>query len=337
MTGNEISQKIQSLFENDTKAIIWEQQKRAIQGMMDFDYVCRRECPSVSASTYPFTGDHKQKFYFGQNELLVPAYKSMEKAFRSHPDASVMITFASMRSVFDTVVEALQFSHQIKVIAIIAEGVPENQTRKLIKIAREKGVVIIGPATVAGIKPGTVAGIKPGFLVLLNNILAHNTDGVFEGIAIGGDRYPGSTFTDNILRFQDDPRVKMLVLLGELGGEEKYKIAEALESKRITKPLIAWCIGTCADHIISDVQFGHAGASANFWIGVCGLVSERVNMFQWILKSKLPSGGQLEQMKQVVASLWRCRKWRPTCVDAASGWWLLIPMEQFGAIHSAEW
>jgi len=101
---------------------------------MDFDYVCRRESPSVVASTYPFTGDHKQKFYFGQNELLVPAYKSMEKAFRTHPDASVMITFASMRSVFDTVVEALQFSDQIKVIAIIAEGVPENQTRKLIKV-----------------------------------------------------------------------------------------------------------------------------------------------------------------------------------------------------------
>jgi succinyl-CoA synthetase alpha subunit len=40
----------------------------------------------------------------------------------------------------------------------------------------------------------------------LNNILAHNTDGVFEGVAIGGDRYPGSTFTDHILRYQDDPR-----------------------------------------------------------------------------------------------------------------------------------
>jgi ATP citrate (pro-S)-lyase len=285
---NEISQKIYSLFENNTKAIIWGQQTRAIQGMMDFDYVCRRECPSVVASTYPFTGDHKQKFYFGQNELLVPAYKSMETAFRKHPEASVMITFASMRSVFDTVVEALQFSNQIKVIAIIAEGVPENQTRKLIKIAREKGVVLIGPATVGGIKPGcfkigNTGGMmdnilasklyRPGSVAYvsrsggmsneLNNILAHNTDGVFEGIAIGGDRYPGSTFTDHILRFQDDPRVKMLVLLGELGGEEEYKIAEALETKRITKPLIAWCIGTCADHIISDVQFGHAGASAN--------------------------------------------------------------------------
>lgn len=43
---------------------------------------------------------------------------------------------------------------QIKTIAIIAEGIPENQTRQLIKIAREKKVSIIGPATVGGIKPG---------------------------------------------------------------------------------------------------------------------------------------------------------------------------------------
>ena len=34
--------------------------------MLDFDYVCRRAEPSVVASTYPFTGDNKQKYYFGQ-------------------------------------------------------------------------------------------------------------------------------------------------------------------------------------------------------------------------------------------------------------------------------
>jgi ATP citrate (pro-S)-lyase len=44
-----------------------------------------------------------------------------------------MITFASLRSVYETVMEALQFK-QLKVIAIIAEGVPENQTRKIIKV-----------------------------------------------------------------------------------------------------------------------------------------------------------------------------------------------------------
>ena len=278
---------LKTLFEKNTKAIIWGQQTKAIQGMMDFDYVCNRESPSVVASTYPFTGDHRQKFYFGQKELLIPAYKSLEKSFKSHPEASVLITFASLRSVYDTVMEALTFP-QLRVIAIIAEGVPENQTRKIIKVARDRGVTIIGPATVGGIKPGcfkigNTGGMmdnilasklyRPGSVAYvsrsggmsneLNNILAHNTDGVFEGIAIGGDRYPGSTYTDHILRYQDDPRVKMIVLLGEVGGEEEYKIVEALKQKRITKPLVAWCIGICADYITSEVQFGHAGASAN--------------------------------------------------------------------------
>lgn len=37
---------------------------------------------------------------------------------------------------------------QIHTIAIIAEGIPEALTRKIIKKADENGVTIIGPATV---------------------------------------------------------------------------------------------------------------------------------------------------------------------------------------------
>lgn len=47
----------------------------------------------------------------------------------------------------------------------------------------------------------------------------------------------------------------MIVLLGEVGGEEEYKIVKALKQKRITKPLVAWCIGICADYITSEVFF----------------------------------------------------------------------------------
>lgn len=41
-------------------------------------------------------------------------------------------------------------------------------------------------------------------------------------------------------------QVKMLVLLGEVGGVEEYEVCQALQNKRITKPIVAWCIGTCA-------------------------------------------------------------------------------------------
>jgi ATP citrate (pro-S)-lyase len=89
------------------------------------------------------------------------------------------------------------------------------------------------------------------------------TDGVYEGVAIGGDRYPGSNFLDHLMRFQDDPNVKMMVLLGEVGGIEEYQVANAIKLGRITKPVIAWCIGTCAGMFGAEVQFGHAGALAN--------------------------------------------------------------------------
>ena len=46
----------------------------------------------------------------------------------------------------------------------------------------------------------------------------------------------------------------MLVLLGEVGGIEEYTVCDLLKDKRITKPIVAWCIGTCSDVFSTDVQ-----------------------------------------------------------------------------------
>uniref|UniRef100_A0A4W4FXZ7 ATP-citrate synthase n=1 Tax=Electrophorus electricus TaxID=8005 RepID=A0A4W4FXZ7_ELEEL len=231
--------KATTLFNRHTKAIVWGMQTRAVQGMLDFDYVCSRNEPSVTAMVYPFTGDHKQKFYWGHKEILLPVYKNMSDAMKKHPEVDVLISFASLRSAYDSTMETLQYA-QIRTIAIIAEGIPEALTRKIIKTADEKGVTIIGPATVGGIKPGcfkigNTGGMldnilasklyRPGSVAYvsrsggmsneLNNIISRTTDGVYEGVAIGGDRYPGSVFMDHVLRYQDTPAVKMIVLLGE--------------------------------------------------------------------------------------------------------------------------
>lgn len=47
--------KATTLFGKTTKAVVWGMQTRAVQGMLDFDYVCSREQPSVAAMIYPFT------------------------------------------------------------------------------------------------------------------------------------------------------------------------------------------------------------------------------------------------------------------------------------------
>lgn len=50
-----LSAKATTLFRKNTKTIVWGMQTRAVQGMLDFDYVCSREEPSVAAMVYPFT------------------------------------------------------------------------------------------------------------------------------------------------------------------------------------------------------------------------------------------------------------------------------------------
>ncbi|CAJ1374861.1 unnamed protein product [Effrenium voratum] len=270
----------------DTTCIVYGMQNRAVQGMLDFDYMCKRKQPSVEAMIFPFSGNHYVKFYWGTEEILMPVYTTTKEAVQKHPKTSVFVNFASFRSVHETTMEAMNHGN-LKTVAIIAEGVPEQQTRDIIKVAEKKGVGIIGPATVGGIKPGCLrigntGGMldnivmsrlyRPGSVAYvsksggmsneLNNIVARNSDGVYEGVAIGGDRYPGSRFLDHFLRYQDDPKAKMLLLLGEVGGTDEYDLIEAKKKGRITKPVVAWCVGTCASCFTTEVQFGHAGAQA---------------------------------------------------------------------------
>ncbi|KAI0077582.1 ATP-citrate synthase [Panus rudis PR-1116 ss-1] len=274
-------------FDASTRSFVYGLQPRAIQGMLDFDYSCGRETPSVAAMIYPFGGHHIQKFYWGTRETLLPVYTSVEEAVKKHPDADVVVNFASSRSVYSSTLDILRFP-QIRSIAIIAEGVPERHAREILHLAKKKNVLIIGPATVGGIKPGCFrignsGGMmdniissklyRPGSVGYvsksggmsneLNNILSLVTNGTYEGIAIGGDRYPGSTFIDHLLRYEADPDCKMLVLLGEVGGIEEYRVVEAVKKGIIKKPIVAWAIGTCAKMFSTEVQFGHAGSMAN--------------------------------------------------------------------------
>ena len=67
----------------------------------------------------------------------------MSDCMKKHPEADVLINFASLRSAYESTIETMTFP-QIRTIAIIAEGIPENLTRKINKEASGTGVTIIG-------------------------------------------------------------------------------------------------------------------------------------------------------------------------------------------------
>lgn len=50
-------------------------QQRAVQGMLDFDYMCKRKIPSVAAMIFPYSGNHYVKVYWGTEEMLIPGNK----------------------------------------------------------------------------------------------------------------------------------------------------------------------------------------------------------------------------------------------------------------------
>jgi len=278
---------MEKLFTRDTQAIFWNNNKTAIQRMLDYDYTIKREKPSVAAIVAPTSGNKFEKFFWGGDEIMIPLYKSTPEAKAAQPQADVLLNFASFRTAYDVTMEALNLGG-FKTIMITAEGIPERLARGMNAYARELNVTVIGPATVGAIVPGafkianiggTIENIinsklhragscglvtrSGGLFNELANIIAINADGIAEGVAIGGDRFVGSVFIDNLLRMEKNPDVKYMILLGEVGGTEEYKVIEAVKSGKITKPIIAWCIGTIAKYYDSGVQFGHAGASAN--------------------------------------------------------------------------
>ncbi len=275
------------LYTKDTQAIFWNNNKSAIQRMLDYDYTIKRETPSVAAIVAPTSSAKFEKFFWGADEIMIPLYKNTTEAKAAQPQADVLLNFASFRTAYDVTMEALEIGG-FGSIMVTAEGIPERLARKMNQAARDCGVTVIGPATVGAIAPGafkianiggTIENIvnsklhrcgscglvtrSGGLFNELSNIIAINADGIAEGVAIGGDRFVGSVFIDNMLRMEQNPDVKYMVLLGEVGGTEEYKVIEAIKAGKITKPVIAWCIGTIAKHFSSGVQFGHAGASAN--------------------------------------------------------------------------
>ncbi len=275
------------LFDRNTTAIIYGNQQKAVQRMLDFDFLSNREIPSVACVINP-TGTKKgnMKVFFGRKEILIPVYNNLEVAAKKHPNSDVVINFASFRSAYDVTVSALN-QETIKTVVIIAEGIPERHTRKIIAMRKKLGKWIIGPATVGGFvpggfkignaggaisnlvmsklyRPGSVGFVSKsgGMLNEMANVIAINSDGLYEGIAIGGDQYPGSTLLEHLERYEANPEIKMMVVLGEVGGKEEYKIANCIKEGKIKKPVVAWVTGTCSKVFPSEVQFGHAGAMA---------------------------------------------------------------------------
>ena len=169
------------------------------------------------------------------------------------------------------ILEAIQA--QIPLIICITEGVPVHDMLEIKQKLRHSYSVLIGPNCPGVLLPGRqLLGIIPASLSAPGDTAIVSRSGTltYEAmslltqagfgqryiIGIGGDMISGSSFVDCLQLFQNDPSVKRIVMIGEIGGISEITAADYIKQS-ISKPVYAYIAGHSAPN---GVQMGHAGA-----------------------------------------------------------------------------
>src|SRR5207248_6279162 len=171
----------------------------------------------------------------------------------------------------DAIYEAVDAG--IATVICIAEGLPAHEMLRIYNYIRPRGVTLIGPNCPGVLSPGKAnVGIIPAEIFTEGNVglvsrsgtltyqigyeLAQLGLGNSTIVGIGGDPVVGSSFIDVLERFEGDPETELIVLVGEIGGDEEEKAARFVE-EHVTKPVIAYIAGFSAP---PGKTLGHAGA-----------------------------------------------------------------------------
>jgi len=210
----------------------------------------------------------------GQSVEGIPVYNTVRKAIEDHKIEASML-FVPPRFTKDAVMEALDAG--IKKIVTVADGIPLHETVQIRQAALEAGALVVGGNTSGVISPGkAMMGFFPYWIgrvykeghigvmtrsgSLTNEVTAMIVEagfGVSTLIGVGGDPVPGTRFAEMLPYYEADDETDAVVIIGELGGTMEEEVAEAIERKIFTKPLVAFLGGRTAP---KGKKMGHAGA-----------------------------------------------------------------------------
>lgn len=205
----------------------------------------------------------------GQTVEGVPVFDTLAQAMEA-TDANASCIFVPPGGAADAIIEAATVG--IKLIVCITEGIPVIDMTRAMLVVHEHNAILIGPNCPGMCTPGQgKIGIIPyqiftpgpvGFIsrsgTLTYEVVALLTEaglGQSTCIGIGGDPIIGSTFTDYLKLFENDPETKAVVMCGEIGGSDEEDAAEYI--KTMSKPVVAFVSGRTAP---SGKRMGHAGA-----------------------------------------------------------------------------
>jgi len=207
----------------------------------------------------------------GQEVEGIPIFNTVHDAVEE-TGANTSMIFVPPRFAADAILEAADAG--VELVVCITEGIPaHDMLRVYTHLGRTDRTRLIGPNCPGVLSPGKAnVGIIPAHFFSEGNVglvsrsgtltyqigneLAQRGFGNSTIVGIGGDPIVGSSFIDILERFEADPGTDLIVMVGEIGGDEEEKAA-AFISSEMTKPVVAYIAGFTAP---PGKTMGHAGA-----------------------------------------------------------------------------
>ncbi|BBX72236.1 succinate--CoA ligase subunit alpha [Mycobacterium shinjukuense] len=221
----------------------------------------------VNARKAGTTVTHEDK---GGRIIKLPVFATVAEAMEK-TGADVSIIFVPPKFAKDAILEAIDA--EVPLLVVITEGIPVQDTAYAWAYNLDKGgkTRIIGPncpgiispgQSLVGIIPANITGPGPIGLVSKSGTLTYQMMfelrdfGFTSSIGIGGDPVIGTTHIDAIEAFEKDPDTKLIVMIGEIGGDAEERAAEFIEAN-VSKPVVGYVAGFTAPE---GKTMGHAGA-----------------------------------------------------------------------------
>jgi len=200
----------------------------------------------------------------------VPIFNTVHEAV-AETGANTSMVLVPPRFAADSILEVADAG--VELVVCITEGIPAHDMLRVYTHLRRGPTRLIGPNCPGVLSPGQAnVGIIPAHfftpggvgLVSRSGTLTYQIGNELEGrgfgsstiVGIGGDPIVGSSFIDVIALFEDDPATELIVMCGEIGGDDEERTADYI-ADNVSKPVVAYIAGFTAP---PGKTMGHAGA-----------------------------------------------------------------------------
>jgi succinyl-CoA synthetase alpha subunit len=206
----------------------------------------------------------------GQDVEGIPVFDTVVEAVRA-TGANTSMVFVPPRFAAEAILESVDAG--VGLVVCITEGIPVRDMAEVHSYLRGSATTLVGPNCPGVISPGKAnVGIIPGEicapgrvgLVSRSGTLVYQivneltTRGIGQStcVGMGGDPVHGVGFIESLALFEDDEETDLVVLTGEIGGDDEERAATYI-AEHVRKPVVGYIAGFEAP---PGKRMGHAGA-----------------------------------------------------------------------------